>query len=405
MPSADEPWTDPAHHVSGPCPLCDDPVEDAVVVGMQARFGMSVRNVACRRCGLVRVDPRPTPEAMDAYYRGPYRAQYRTVKLPTGRGTFVGPDDPGYLEARRERYQQQAQIALRLGGPAPGARVLEVGCRDAQTLLAMRGSGRGGLRRRAGTGGSRRGAGARGRRLVGLLEELTLGPGGSAPGFPEAFDQVQMFHVLEHLHEPLAALSHLGSWLRPGGRLILEVPNVTHPYGPLEANFFQNAHLTSFSANTLSAMLHRAGLAPIRVVDAGTLYVVAERPRHEVTAPLPLPFIDPMLHDRRQTGRWVAERLDTYRLLERAKQTILQGKVSMDQLVTTSYLLQRPAFTDHLIATLRGLVLGLRRRGAPRAALTLLRAAAQGPHPSRVAVTCAELAREAVSATPVPEPA
>ena len=112
-----------------------------------------------------------------------------------------------------------------------------------------------------------------------------------------------------------------------------------------------------------------------------------------------------MLHDRRQTGRWVAERLDTYRLLERAKQTILQGKVSMDQLVTTSYLLQRPAFTDHLIATLRGLVLGLRRRGAPRAALTLLRAAAQGPHPSRVAVTCAELARDAVSATPVPEPA
>ena len=99
--------------------------------------------------------------------------------------------------------------------------------------------------------------------FVGLLEELTLGPGGSAPRFPEAFDQVQMFHVLEHLHEPLAALSHLGSWLRPGGRLILEVPNVTHPYGPLEANFFQNAHLTSFSANTLSAMVHRAGLAPM----------------------------------------------------------------------------------------------------------------------------------------------
>jgi SAM-dependent methyltransferase len=377
---ATAPWNDPAHHESVPCLLCEAPAADALVVGTRGRFDMPVRNVACRRCGLVRVDPRPRPAAMDAYYRGPYRAQYRAVKLPAPGGGFVGPDDPGYLEARARRYRDQAAVAVRLGERPAGARVLEVGCRDGQTLAHMRDGW--GMEVHGVEPGPAEAAQARERGVpvfVGLLEELRLGPGGNAPGFPEAFDQVQMFHVLEHLHDPLDALVRLGRWLRPGGRLVIEVPNVTQPYGALEGNFFQNAHLTSFSANTLSALFRRAGLAPLRLVDAGTLYLVGTP--EPASAPLPRPFERAMLPAPTEDGAWIAARLDTYRHLERLRQAILRGAPTMPQLTALSEVLQRPGFPAHTAQAVDGIVARLSALGAPRAAFAVLRAAAAGPHP------------------------
>lgn len=390
-----DPWNDPSRKESVPCPLCEAPAADSVVVGLRARFGMDVRNVACERCGLVRVEPRPSPEAMDAYYRGPYREQYKNVKLPGINGGFVGPDDPGYMETRAARYSDQAIVSLQLGQLEPGARVLEVGCRDGQTLTHMQKLG--GVEVFGVEPGPAEAEEARARGIdvfVGLLEELTLGEGGNAPGFPAELDQVQMFHVLEHLHDPLGALIHLGSWLRPGGRLIIEVPNVTHPYGALEGNFFQNAHLTSFSANTLCGLMRRAGLEPERVVDASTLFVVATRPE-EAT---PRAFEEAMLDRPEETGAWIADRLDTYRLLERAKAAIRGGGNPMHHLMTIAGLVDRPAFPDHVVETVRELAAWLVRANANRAATALARAAASGPHPARVTGVCRVIAARCASA-------
>ena len=402
---APPPWEDPAHHVSEPCALCDASADDAVVVGTRGRFGLDVRNVCCRRCGLVRVDPRPTTEALDAYYRGPYREQVKDVKLPAPGGGLVGPSDPGYLDARRQRYLDQARIALRLGQLEPGARVLEVGCRDGQTLMHMRDLG--GVEVYGVEPGPAEAEEARGRGVdvfTGLLEELELGPDGGAPSFPDGLDQVQMFHVLEHIHQPLAVLVHLRSWLAPGGRVVIEVPNVTHPYGALEGNFFQNCHLSSFSANTLCAMMRRAGLSPTRLVDKGTLFVVGVRDPVCDGVALPLPFEERMLPNPQRTGEWIADRLDTYRYVERAKAEILRGTISMDHLSTMASLLQRPAFADHTRDTVRALVQRLLRLQAQRAAMAIARAAAAGPHAASVAATCQALALQCArppSPTPV----
>lgn len=53
--------------------------------------------------------------------------------------------------------------------------------------------------------------------LVGWAEELDLPP--------DAFDAVCMWHVLEHIPQPLLVLSAVRRSLKPGGRLFCEVPN------------------------------------------------------------------------------------------------------------------------------------------------------------------------------------
>jgi 2-polyprenyl-3-methyl-5-hydroxy-6-metoxy-1,4-benzoquinol methylase len=78
------------------------------------------------------------------------------------------------------------------------------------------------------------------------------------------YDVVAMWHVLEHLHDPAGALADVARVLRPGGLLMLELPNLDSPFAALfgESWFPLEIprHLYHFSAPTLRAMLARAGL-------------------------------------------------------------------------------------------------------------------------------------------------
>lgn len=354
------------------CVVCGANGADARVVGTRARFEMEVRNVACRTCGLVFVNPRPTQRALEEYYATSYRAHYHGVKIPTEDGTLIGPEDEGFAEVWTERHRSQAIAALRLGGAPPGGRVLEVGCGDGTTLRFVRDIGEVEV---AGIEPDIRQAAIATERGLSCF----AGPMESFDDEGELFDQVQMFHVLEHLRDPLDALVRLSSWLRPGGRLVIEVPNVTQPYGPLEGNFFQNAHIFNFSANTLGALFRRAGLRPVHVVDGGALFLVGEPDPAVDRAELPLAFDPTMLADGEQDGAWIAERLATYRDLERTKQALVR-QMSMENLERLCQLLRQPSFTPHLLATVSTLVQYVLGMEAYRVALAILDSVAAGPH-------------------------
>jgi SAM-dependent methyltransferase len=80
-------------------------------------------------------------------------------------------------------------------------------------------------------------------------------------------DAVVLWHVLEHLDDPAAALAHVRGWLRPGGALLLGVPNL----GSWQARlgglrwFHLDAprHRTHFTPTGIRALLERSGFAAV----------------------------------------------------------------------------------------------------------------------------------------------
>lgn len=86
-----------------------------------------------------------------------------------------------------------------------------------------------------------------------------------APFEPGTFDLIYSSHTLEHLKSPRATLLEHAKALAPGGRLLLEVPDISiigsHD---IVEEWFIDKHLTHFSGGTLCTALAAADLEIVR---------------------------------------------------------------------------------------------------------------------------------------------
>jgi SAM-dependent methyltransferase len=73
----------------------------------------------------------------------------------------------------------------------------------------------------------------------------------------ESFPVVISSHVLEHVDDPLSALSEMQRVLTPGGRLILAIPKENH--GKASFMVDGDAHLYSWTFRTMNNLLLRSG--------------------------------------------------------------------------------------------------------------------------------------------------
>jgi 2-polyprenyl-3-methyl-5-hydroxy-6-metoxy-1,4-benzoquinol methylase len=71
------------------------------------------------------------------------------------------------------------------------------------------------------------------------------------------FDVIHLFHVLEHVPDPISTLETVASLLAPDGILLVEVPDIGGPWRGL--SMFHPAHVQHFSAATLGRTLAAAG--------------------------------------------------------------------------------------------------------------------------------------------------
>jgi 2-polyprenyl-3-methyl-5-hydroxy-6-metoxy-1,4-benzoquinol methylase len=91
--------------------------------------------------------------------------------------------------------------------------------------------------------------------------------------FGKQFDAIFLVHTLEHLDSPIEALDRIGSWLTPGGRLFLVVPNaqaasrqIAVRMGIIDTNNSVtegeriHGHRCTYSLDTLEFDARKAGL-------------------------------------------------------------------------------------------------------------------------------------------------
>jgi SAM-dependent methyltransferase len=229
--------------VRSSCPACGGPLRGWRSVWAGEPGGGLIPLLKCVRCGTA-VTAVPPPGA--AHDSGAY-----ATSRPRGSG-LAAP-----LLALFDRQR------LALVGDAQ--RLLDVGAGRGRFVAFARDAGRDA----SGVEPSVRGVEAA-RSVYGVsLQHGTLD---DATG---TFDAATLWHVLEHVEDPGAAMEALGRLVRPGGTLVVGVPNRLSLQARLARSrwfhFDAPRHRTHFTPAGLDTLLRAHGFAPVR-----TVHVLAE---------------------------------------------------------------------------------------------------------------------------------
>lgn len=229
------------------CPLCLEGVPSfACKAELFPGRGWDVRS--CPSCGGAFYHPIPGPEDVARCYPPVYYTDF-------------------FKQYWKDFYKGRA-LALELSAWKRSGDFLDVGCALGTLLAGLRGHGGWSVR---GLEFSE-GAAALGRTLNGI--EIVCAGLAQAPWPEGSFDCVHINNVLEHERDPAAALAGAARLLRPGGRLLLTLPNGPVDLMPNLTLYKRlgramptrhSGHLFFLSPKALKTLLERAGLFVLSV--------------------------------------------------------------------------------------------------------------------------------------------
>lgn len=232
------------------CPFGCPPEYETMLVGRDRLHNLpgEFSVVKCRTCGLMRTNPRPTPESIGFYYPDNYGPYIGTL-VPRGMAAC------GLVPLWKRLLKKIFQFNTQRLPPLPKGRMLEVGCASGAFLhrMASQGWEAEGIEFSKDAANSARSLGYS--VYTGTIEDT--------PDPNHFYDLVVGWMVLEHVHDPLLALKKLHDWVKPGGWLVISVPNTA----TLEFRLFKDAwyalqlptHLYHYTPRTLEMLLARAG--------------------------------------------------------------------------------------------------------------------------------------------------
>ena len=279
------------------CPLGCQELDEIVVVGRDILHDLpgEFTVVRCRNCGLMRTNPRLTPEDIGLYYPENYGPYLGTRVLKTTRKRVHW-----FKKLFKPLFHSVFNFnTTNLPTVAPG-QLLEIGCASGAYLRYMANQGW----KVQGIEFSEKAAQA----AAQLGYHVHSGPLETAPKPDEPFDLIVGWMVLEHLYDPISGLRKLREWAKPGAWLVLSVPNA----GSLEFQFFKDkwyalqlpTHYHHFTPATIDKVLSASGwkLEKInhqRVLNnliASTGYVLRDKGY--------VKFGQIFIDYPKQTGRW-----------------------------------------------------------------------------------------------------
>jgi SAM-dependent methyltransferase len=203
----------------------------------------------CKQCGLGILLPRPSEAELDALYRNSY---------------FVEQYDEGAApgsEAMRKRLSSEKH-RIRFFRPfLKSGRILDIGCGRGYFLLACRES-------EYEVEGFDVSEDVAEYVRNTLKIPVTTGKPESASFEDGSFDAVTMWHSLEHTENPRTCLDSAHRWLRPGGLLVVDVPNYSSTdalkNGEQWCGWQLPYHFFHFTPGSLEKLLEQCGFEVIR---------------------------------------------------------------------------------------------------------------------------------------------
>ena len=304
---------------SRPCPISGTP--DAYEVCSRDRHGQPLRNIISADSGLIYVDPVPF-ENTEEFYKTEYRKSYKGVHQPKPKHVY---------RAGNVALQRFSRLSKLL---SQGARCLDAGSSSGEFVYLLH----------------KRGFDAHGVEAnlpYAEYSQKELGISVCISPFSEyqtdeRFDLITMFHVLEHLENPVRDLSSLAGFLKPDGKLVIEVPNILYPDMSF-SHKWHPGHLFSFTDQTLSMLLEKSGFKVISchpIGDRGNLWGVFEvaEPVEPIVQPsLALQNFDELENGRRKYFlnfqnyfKFIPKMLN--QLVEKKATNAMKGKEILDEL-------------------------------------------------------------------------
>lgn len=199
----------------------------------------------CKTCGspCYQVDP-ASEDKMRAYYRSEYRPQpnYMNLLTTTRKLNYI----KGFLRPWLEPREKEAGRPLICG---------DVGCATGYIPGFLRSRGH-------------RATGSEWALYYRRFAEMFYGvPVTEELDGKHKYDLITMYHTLEHMIEPDAKLKRYADMLAPDGRILLSTPEWLDTLEEASgtaiqsfAHLYHKDHINVFTANTLKALIAKAGL-------------------------------------------------------------------------------------------------------------------------------------------------
>jgi len=278
------------------CPLCGSERHQTFEI---TNFrGFEVVNQICILCGFVFQSPRMTEDESERFYAKSYRQVYQ------------GDEEPNQKDLLIQRERAAVLLGLAQRSIPIIHRHLDIGS-SAGILLETFHTHYGCYSTGIEPGDSYR--------VFSASKGLAVYANLSALDTMEdsTFDLISMAHVLEHIPDPVSYLAQIKQqYIRPGGYLLIEVPNL------YSHDSFEVAHMSSFSGHTLKQTLKKSGFTIIDVIKHG-------QPRSELL-PLYLTVIartgDIPLEPVVEPEKWVAAKRKIGIISRRILQRLLPKK-------------------------------------------------------------------------------